>query len=120
MDTLWGLLSDNDNAGQEGPVFPQSTSFVRRLYYQTTCLCCPVFVVLDSALECPKTLFDLTSCHFYFSLSLSLSLPRAPSLHKVAESHVDLVNPVDFDVAISSILMSTHNHFDSFILIAIS
>ncbi|KAL4200494.1 hypothetical protein AMTRI_Chr02g253790 [Amborella trichopoda] len=41
-----------------------------------------MFVVLDSALECPKTSFDLSSCHFYFSLSLSLSLPRAPSLHK--------------------------------------
>ncbi|KAL4191788.1 hypothetical protein AMTRI_Chr06g190780 [Amborella trichopoda] len=70
MDTLWGLLSGNDNAGHEGP----------RLYYQTTSLCCPMFVVLGSALECPKTPFGLSSCHFYFSLSLSLSLSAQSSL----------------------------------------
>ncbi|KAL4180634.1 hypothetical protein AMTRI_Chr12g266830 [Amborella trichopoda] len=61
--------SGNDNAGQEGQVFPQSTSSVRRLYYQTTSLCYQVFVP-DDALECPKTPFDLSSHHFYFSLSL--------------------------------------------------
>ncbi|KAL4195677.1 hypothetical protein AMTRI_Chr05g65910 [Amborella trichopoda] len=61
MDTLWGLLSGNDNAGQEGSIFPQSTSSVWRLYYQSTSLCCPMFVVLDSALECPKTLFAQSS-----------------------------------------------------------
>ncbi|KAL4203093.1 hypothetical protein AMTRI_Chr02g224530 [Amborella trichopoda] len=79
MDTLWELLSGNDNAGQEGPVFPQSTSSVWRLYYQTTSLCCPMFIVLDSARECPKTPFDLSFCHFYFSLSLSLSLSAQSS-----------------------------------------
>ncbi|KAL4200471.1 hypothetical protein AMTRI_Chr03g149760 [Amborella trichopoda] len=92
MDTLWGLLSGKDNAEQEGPVFPQSTGSVWRLFYQTTSLCCPMFVVLDSAPKPCLTFLPVISTF----LSHSLFLPRPPSLHKVVrESH----RPLDKSVA---------------------